>query len=38
VIDPKEVKLAFTDTPPFKGLLYPFGRIEVHLGVKENLK
>jgi hypothetical protein len=38
VIDPEEVKQAFTDTPPFKGLIYPFGFIEVHLGVKENLR
>jgi hypothetical protein len=32
----KSVKLALTDSPPFKGLISPFGLIEVHLGVMRN--
>jgi hypothetical protein len=38
VNDPEDVKLAFTNAPPFKGLISPFRLREAHLGVKENLR
>jgi hypothetical protein len=38
ILKTEEVKLAFTDSPPFKGLIYPFRFKEVHHGVKKNLR
>jgi hypothetical protein len=38
VNDPGQKELVLADSPPFKGLIYPFRFKEVHLGVKENLR